>query len=136
VRRDQLTRWIDRYEKAWRTPGTALLEDLFAPSASYSAAPFERPMRGLEAIAWFWEAERDGPDEPFELTREPVAVEGEVGVARVEVRYAGPPERVYRDLWIVRLDDQERCVEFEEWPFFPEQPRTSGHGAGGLNMSE
>lgn len=126
VLRADLARWIADYERAWRTPGTAPLEQLFSPDATYSAAPFDEPLRGLDAIASFWEAERDSADEAFTLAWEPAAVEGDVGVARIEIHYAGPPARVYRDLWIVVLDRAGRCSAFEEWPFFPEQPRVSG----------
>lgn len=27
----------------------------------------------------------------------------------------------YRDLWIVRFDEDGRCREFEEWPFWPDK---------------
>lgn len=125
MERDDLARWIAAYEQAWRTPGTEPLESLFTPDAIYSPAPFEPPVSGLDAIAAFWVKERDGADERFELSWEPVAVEGGAGVARVEVRYAGPPPRVYLDLWIVTLAEDGRCRAFEEWPFFPGQPRTA-----------
>jgi SnoaL-like domain len=121
--RDQLQAWIDAYERAWRTAGTDPLRELFADDAGYSTAPFEAPFRGLAAIAELWEAGRDGPDEEFTMTSEPVAVEGETGVARIEVRY-GDDGTHYRDIWIVRLDDSGRCVHFEEWPFWP--PGTNG----------
>ncbi|MGZ4294034.1 MAG: nuclear transport factor 2 family protein [Solirubrobacteraceae bacterium] len=120
--RSDLARWIDAYERAWRTAGTATLEQLFTPQASYRNAPFAEPVVGLEAIAAFWDAERDGPDEPFTMRWEPVAVEGAVGVARVEVAYAGPSPHVYRDLWVVTLQADGRCSAFEEWPFYPGQP--------------
>ena len=41
---------------------------------------------------------------------------------RVEVVYAH--ER-WRDLWVLRFDDDGRCRAFEEWPFAPDQP--DGH---------
>ena len=116
---DDLDRWIGAYERAWRTPGTDGLGELFTEGATYSTAPFERPYEGLEAISEMWEAEREGADEEFEMSWEPVAVEGDTGVARVEVRYAGPPARHYRDLWVIRLDADGRCRAFEEWPFWP-----------------
>jgi hypothetical protein len=119
---DRLADWIERYERAWRTPGTRALAGLFTADASYVAAPFDDPIEGLAAIAAFWEREREGPDEQFELSWEPVALQGRVGVARVEVRYL-IPDRLYRDLWIVELDEEGRCEHFEEWPFFPDQPR-------------
>jgi hypothetical protein len=119
VDRAKLSAWIADYERAWRTPGTDSLADLFAAEASYMTAPFEPPYRGLDAIAALWEGERESPDEVFTMESEIVAVEGDIGVARVEVRYGDPVVRTYRDLWIVRLDESGRCVAFEEWPFWP-----------------
>lgn len=120
--RADLTRWIESYERAWRTAPTAAVEQLFTAQATYRSAPFDDPVVGLAAIGEFWEAERDGPDEPFTLRWEPVAVEGSVGVARVEVVYEEPSLGVFRDLWIVTLEADGRCSAFEEWPFFPGQP--------------
>lgn len=117
-----LTEWIAAYERAWRTEGTEMLAALFTATASYRPAPFEPEVRGLQELAEFWEAEREGPDEAFSLSWEPVALEGDVAVARAEVRYGGPRPTRYRDLWIMRFDADGRCSEFEEWPFFPGQP--------------
>jgi hypothetical protein len=120
VTRDELSRWVDAYETAWRSPGTGALDDLFAPDATYSMAPFEAPHTGLDSIRTLWDAERKGPDEAFSMQYEIVAVEGDTGVVRVEVQYGDPTPRVYRDLWIVTTDGQGRCTAFEEWPFWPE----------------
>jgi hypothetical protein len=129
MERAQLTEWLERYERAWRSPGTDSLAGLFTEEASYSTAPYESPHRGLAAIAEMWEAERLGPDEQFELASEIVAVDGDTGVARVEVHYGPPREKEYRDLWIVRLDDSDLCFHFEEWPFWP--PGQQGAPAAG-----
>jgi hypothetical protein len=117
VDRTDLARWIDTYERAWRTAGTDSLAELFAPDATYRTAPYREPHRGLEAIARLWEAERRGPDEAFTMTSEIVAVEGG---ARIEFAYGPPVDREWRDIWIVRLDERGRAVAFEEWPFAPE----------------
>lgn len=122
---EDLARWIDGYERAWRTPGTRPLAALFASDAKYLAAPFDPPLQGLAEISRFWESERASASELFVLAWEPVAVESDVGVARVEVQYGDPPTRVYRDVWIVRLDGDGRCTVFEEWPFFPGQRRSA-----------
>ena len=111
--RDELIAWVESYERAWRLPGTDALADLFAEDATYSTAPYERPHRGLEAIARMWEAERP-PNEQFEIASEIVAVEGDTGVVRVQVEYERPRRRQYRDLWVVRLDPEGHCVQFEE----------------------
>ena len=121
VGQEDIVRWVEAYERAWRTAGTDALGDLFTPEATYRMAPFEEPHRGLEAIAELWEAEREGPDEEFTLEFEVVAVEGDTGVVRCEVAYGAPNRRLYRDLWIVKLDEDGRCSHFEEWPFWPEQ---------------
>jgi hypothetical protein len=55
------------------------------------------------------------------MSAEIMAVEGDTGVVRVEVRYGDPKPTEYRDLWLVRLDGEGRCVEFEEWAFSPGQ---------------
>lgn len=117
--------WIAAYEAAWRTEGTAPLERLFTEDATYQAAPFDEPLEGVGAIARFWEDEREGPDEVFTLTSEIVATEGDTAVARLEVVYGSPPQRTYRDLWIITLSSDDRCRHFEEWPFHPGQARTA-----------
>jgi len=127
--RVQLTDWIERYERAWRTPATDVLGGLFAADATYSTGPYENPHRGLPAIARMWEGERLGPDEEFEMSAEVVAVEGDTGVARIEVQYGAPKGKAYRDLWIVRLDESGLCSHFEEWPFWP--PDQHGAPAAG-----
>jgi ketosteroid isomerase-like protein len=121
--RAQLTDWIAGYERAWRAPGTDALAELFSEDASYSTAPYESTHRGLDAIREMWDAERLGPGEEFEMTSEVVAIEGNIGVARIEVHYREPKNKEYRDLWIVTLDDDGRCIHFEEWPFWPPDQR-------------
>lgn len=117
--------WIDLYETAWRTAGTALLSQLFTDDARYVAAPFDDPIVGLAAIERFWDAEREGPDESFSLTSSVVAADHAVGVARLEVSYGGPPRRRYRDLWVLHFRDQHHVELFEEWPFHPGQARVA-----------
>jgi uncharacterized protein YciI len=113
--------WVAAYERAWRTAGTTFLADLFTASARYMAAPFEVPIVGLDAIASFWEAEREGPDETFAMQSELIAADGDTGVVRVQVTYEQPARRTYRDLWVITLDADGRCSAFEEWPFHPDQ---------------
>lgn len=113
--------WVADYERAWRTPGTDVLADIFTADATYQQAPYLEPVAGLGAIARMWEAERDGPDEEFRLTSQRVALEGDTAVVRVEVRYGGLVPREYRDLWVLRFAPDGKCRAFEEWPFWPGQ---------------
>ena len=120
IDRERIAGWVDAYERAWRSAGTDTLAELFTQDATYLPSPFSAQIEGLAAIAEFWEEEREGPDEAFTLESEIVAVEGDTGVVRCEVTYGEPQKQVYRDLWIVRLDDDGRCFHFEEWPHWPE----------------
>lgn len=122
---DRFSAWISAYEAAWRTQGTGALSHLFTTDATYQAAPFDAPLVGMDAIARFWEDEREGPDEVFTLSFEIVAAQGDTAVARLEVVYDAPRKQIYRDLWVITLTDDGRCCAFEEWPFHPRQPRTA-----------
>jgi hypothetical protein len=124
--------WVDGYERAWRTAGTDGLATLFSSGATYQQAPFMEPVRGLEAIEVLWDAEREGHDEPFAMTAEVVAVTHPRAVVRVEVRYGKPGGVHYKDLWVLELGDDGRCVAFEEWPFWPDGPgATPDRGGSG-----
>lgn len=124
MNRSDVERWVDGYERAWRTAGTGGLGHLFSPDASYLPSPWAAHVEGLAAISRFWEDEREGPDEPFTMAPEILAVDGATAVVRVSVDYdqgqATPAQR-WRDLWVIRFDDDGRCVAFEEWPFAPGQ---------------
>lgn len=116
--------WVRSYEQLWRTPGTDRLAELFAPDATYRTSPWADPVTGLPAIAEFWEAGRDGPDETFTMDAQVVAVDGPTAVVRVSVDYDGGDR--WRDLWVLTFDDDGRCTAFEEWPFAPRQPDGQG----------
>ena len=120
--RATVLRWLAGYEAAWRAPGTEALASLFTTEASYLQSPYAQPVTGLTEIGWMWEAERQGPDEAFSLATDILAVDGPVAVVRAEVRYGDPLRQEYRDLWVIRLDDDGRCTWFEEWPYWPERP--------------
>jgi len=119
VDRDDVRRWVDRYETAWRTAGTDSLTELFTDNAWYLVSPWADPAEGLAAIQELWESERDGPDEVFTMRSEVVAVEGLDAALRVEVDYERPRSGSWRDLWVLRFDRDGRCRFFEEWSFAP-----------------
>jgi mannose-6-phosphate isomerase-like protein (cupin superfamily) len=120
---ETLMAWVAEYERAWRAPGTELLDGLFAQDASYLVTPYDPEVVGLPAIRAFWDEERDGPDEVFTMSAEPVACSGDTGVVRVQVRYGDPVVQEYLDLWVVRFAADGRAVRFEEWPFWPAHGR-------------
>lgn len=119
--------WVARYERAWRSPGAAALDELFTETASYSPSPWAPPIQGLEGLRHFWDASRNGPDEEFQLQSDIVAIDGRVAVVRVAVDYRDGQR--WRDLWVLAIDEDGRCERFEEWPFAPDQP--DGHERDG-----
>lgn len=123
--RTQVETWVRDYERLWRTAGTDDLGQLFAPDATYKTSPWAPPVVGLPALAEFWDAEREGPDEEFTLTAQVIAVDGPTAVVRVNVEYLEPGDR-WRDLWILELDDHGLCTAFEEWPFAPGKDSPAG----------
>jgi ketosteroid isomerase-like protein len=123
--RAMVRRWLAAYEAAWRTPGTEGLAEIFTNDASYRQSPYQKPVVGLDAIRRMWDDEREGPDEIFAIATDILAVDGPTVVVRVEVRYGDPLRHEYRDLWIMQLAVDGRCNQFEEWPYWPEQPRAA-----------
>jgi hypothetical protein len=114
-----VAQWVAGYERAWRSPGVESLAELFTADAVYLQGPYLTPVSGLGPIGQMWERERDGPEEPFTMASEIVAVDGDTAVVRVEVRYQEPAVREFRDLWVIRFARDGRCRSFEEWPFSP-----------------
>jgi ketosteroid isomerase-like protein len=123
--RRHVEEWLTRYERAWRKAGTAAVSELFSEDATYQQSPYDEPIAGLAAIADMWEAEREGPDEAFTMVSEILALEGHTAVIHVDVAYEGPVAGEYRDLWVIRFAEDGRCLAFEEWPFWPGQPRSA-----------
>jgi len=121
VGRSHVKSWVTDYERAWRTPGTAAMSGLFSDNATYRQTPYGTSIVGLDAIVSMWEQEREGPDELFTMTSEVVAVDDDIAVVRVQVDYGDPVTQEYLDLWVLRFNDDGRCIAFEEWPFWPEQ---------------
>jgi ketosteroid isomerase-like protein len=123
--RVMVKQWLAGYETAWRAAGTEGLAGIFTDDASYLQSPYEEPVVGLDAISRMWDEEREGPDEVFTIATEILAVDGAIAVVRAEVRYGDPVRQEYRDLWIVHLGDDGRCRWFEEWPYWPGEPRAA-----------
>ncbi len=122
MKRQQVSAWIDAYERAWRAEGTDALEEIFTEDAVYSQGPYLEAHHGLKEIAAMWEETRDGPGEVFRMTHEVIAVDGDMAVARVEVWYGEPVRHEFRDLWVMSFAEDGRCRAYEEWPFAPGQP--------------
>ena len=119
--RDDVMQWIDRYERAWRDGDLDAVGEIFSAEAHYRTSPYEESMIGHAAIKAFWLDD----DDVFTMSASPVAVDGRDAVVRVEVRYGEPVRQEYRDLWVLRFDDDGRVEDFEEWAYWPDKPYTA-----------
>jgi ketosteroid isomerase-like protein len=117
--RADVMRWVEQYERTWREEALDAVGDLFTDDARYRPSPYEDSLVGLDAIREMW-IDEDG--EAFTMTAQPMAVEGDVAVVRVEVRYGDPVRQEYRDLWVLRFAPDGRVEDFEEWAYWPGLP--------------
>jgi uncharacterized protein (TIGR02246 family) len=119
--RDEVMAWVDGYIGAWRTQDPELVNGLFTEDAAYRTSPYEEPKVGHEAIKAFWLSDAG---QTFTVEAEPVAVQDQSAVVRLEVGYQSPPQE-YRDLWVLRFADDGRVSDFEEWAYWPGKPYTA-----------
>ena len=119
--RPQVEGWVAAYVREWRASDPAGVPRLFAPGVTYLRSPYAEPLVGHDALAGFWVVDEGAA---FDVTSEVVAVDGRMAVVRLQVDYRAPELEQYQDLWVLGFADDGRVERFEEWPFFPDQPRT------------
>jgi ketosteroid isomerase-like protein len=120
-----LDSWLDRYIVAWRRNDADTIRELFTHDAAYRWHPWESLTEGArdrEEIVEAWLKEPDDP-ESWTMLCEPLAVNGDLGVARCVTTYGATgeaPKRRYHNILIMRLDDEGRCRDFTE--LFMQEP--------------
>ena len=122
MNREDVMRWVDEYERAWRASDPRGAARLFTETARYRRSPYEEPLVGHAEIEQFWPVDEG---RPFTMTAQPVAVDGRDAVVRVQVGYGEPAPQEYRDLWVLRFAADSRVEEFEEWAYWPDKPYMS-----------
>ena len=108
---ERLAAWMAAYVTAWGSNDTGHIAALFAEDATYRTEPHAKPWRGRDTIVRRWLDRRDEPGETT-FRWELVALDGDLAVVQGETTY---PDRVYDNLWLVRLDEHGACTEFTEW---------------------
>ena len=110
--------WLDRYVDAWRSGDRVAIEGLFSDDARYFYGPYDEGLSGAAAVADDWLREPDAPG-TWEAEYDPLAIDGDVAVARGESRYTNG--RTYSNIFVCTFDPDGRCREFREW--YMERPR-------------
>jgi hypothetical protein len=111
---DELRSWLERYFAAWRSNDPEEVGALFAPDAVYAYGPFRDEARGRDEIVRRWV---EGGTQPGLRTAfEPLAVEGERGVAHWQVSFDDGDGRTEIDgILVLDFDGRGRCVLHREW---------------------
>lgn len=118
--------WLDAYVAAWRSYDRDEVAALFAEDVSYRYHPADEPVVGRDAVvaSWLGEDTTDGAstrDAPgtYDAQYAPYAVDDDRVVATGTSVYRdhpdGPVTRTYDNCFLVRFDDDGRCVDFVEW---------------------
>jgi uncharacterized protein (TIGR02246 family) len=115
--RDELTAWVEGYERAWRSNDRDDISSLFTDDARYLASPGSDAVVGRDAIVEWWLAHADGPDDAT-FSYEVIGVDGRRGFVQGVTTYrasADQPERTYDNLWVIDLADDGRASSYTEW---------------------
>ncbi len=115
--RPTFQRWLDDYVEAWKTYDERRIGALFSEDAEYRHHPQDEPIRGRDAIVASWLEEPD-PPATYEAEYEPLAIDGEVHVARGVSRYFDEHGRLrdeYCNVYVCRFDADGRCTDFTEY---------------------
>lgn len=108
---ETVTAWVDNYRKAWETNDPDHIRDLFADDAAYFTEPYAMPWIGREAIVVGWLDRRDEAGTTA-FTWHPLIVTGDLAIIEATTAY---PDEVFRNLWVLRLDDTGRARQLTEW---------------------
>jgi hypothetical protein len=106
--------WLERYFQAWVSNQPADVGGLFTEDADYWVGPFTEPRRGRGAIVEWWV---NGVKMDVEFAYEPLAVNGDIGVAHWNVKSrngAGLP-REWDGVLQITFAPDGRCREHREW---------------------
>jgi hypothetical protein len=110
--------WLRRYGQAWITGDPRAAVDLFSRDAAYHETPFDPPMVGHDAIRRYWtEGAQEGQRE-VTFAAQPVAVDGDAGMARWQATFVRVRNGALVELdgvLAARFGADGRCREFREW---------------------
>jgi len=110
---DEVTRWVDAYQKAWTSNAPDDIRALFTLDAVYNGRPDDpEAWRGADGIVAGWLDHRDEPgDWTFEWNL--LGIAGDVAYVQNLTTYVEGPD--YDNLWVIAFDPDGRARGFTEW---------------------
>ena len=107
------TDWVAGYVKAWGSNDPDDIAAIFTEDAVYEFSPDDPDkLRGREAIIAGW---LDSKDEPGDWTFDWEVLAENDDLLIVQGRTDYPTEKLYDNLWVVRLAPDGRATRFTEW---------------------
>ncbi len=110
---ERLDHWMDGYVLAWSSNEADHIKAIFTDDAVYDPQTEGGEWDGIEEIVSRWQ-EIDDQEENWYFEWLPVVETDELAVVSGRTRYTDPP-LTYRNLFIIRFADDDRCYDFTEW---------------------
>jgi ketosteroid isomerase-like protein len=118
ITQQSVTKWLQDYVSAWKSYDPHAIGALFSEDATYRYNPFDKPVRGREAIVANWLEYRDEPN-TYSAEYKSIAVDGNIAVSNGRSLYYEADgktlKRQFDNIFVLRFDEDGRCVEFCEW---------------------
>lgn len=110
-------KWFDGLGQAWmkRSPDMAI--NLCAKNVVYYENPFQKPVRGLDAVRKIWE-EVPKSQKDIKFTYRIIAAHENIGVAHWHASFIRLPSEAKAELdgiFMVKLDNKGKCEVFHQW---------------------
>lgn len=110
---ERLNAWMDGYVNAWSENDPEAIAALFTDNAIYDPQTADGEWDGIDEIVEQWTDIGDDPDN-WEFQWLPIVENDELAVVVGRTRYHNPP-MTYRNLFVIRFNDQGLCTDFTEW---------------------
>jgi SnoaL-like domain len=118
LERATVQNWLDAYVRAWKTYAPQAISNLFSENAIYAYDPYSEPIRGRAAIVSSWLENLDVAD-TYDGHYEPITIEGDRAVTNGRSLYferdGSTLKAEYDNIFILRFDENGRCMEYHEW---------------------
>jgi ketosteroid isomerase-like protein len=115
--RKSFGKWLEGYVRAQERGDAEAIKEVFTEDGVYWFGPYNEPRRGLQAI---YEHHKNAlarqSDHRFDY--EILATTEEYGIAKFRLflkRIDTGEKMEYEGIFLVHLDDSNRCTLFEEW---------------------
>ncbi len=110
---ERLETWMEGYLEAWETGDADDITALFSPDAVYDPQTADGELHGHEEIVDWWQDIDDTPGN-WDFEWVPLVETEDLAVVTAVTRYNEPPAS-YRNLFVIKFDEHDLCVDFTEW---------------------